>query len=109
MLEMKSTDYFCLQKDDCLILVMALKALQTLRLDPHLTLANSDLSPEAVDYMNDALNGFASMCCDLDLVVKDPAKIISELQRCIQGVAGDDVYQAYADELKYGCGSSNSK
>ena len=106
---MSNSNSLNLQKDDFLILAMALKSLHALRLNPCLSLAYSDAPREVIECMDDSLNGFTSMCCDLDLVVTDPAEVIARLQRCIDMAAGSDVYQAYATELKTRSACSDPK
>ena len=84
-----------------LILSLALRALRTLRLGPHLSLDQNDCSIESVNYMNNSINGFRDMCCDIDLLMDDPSGLIGRLIKKIDVAAGDDIYQSFATALKY--------
>lgn len=94
-------DFRDLEKTDFLVLSMALRALNALRLEPRPTLSDATVPDEVVGFMNQSVNGFTDMCRCLDLVIDEPYTVISRLLNYVDLAAGEDVYQSFYDELKY--------
>ena len=104
---MKNKIRLDLDKDDIIILSMALRSLNTLRLSPRLTYVVPGVSGDVVQCMNSTMNGFIRMTCEMDLVVDNTSERIASLFSQIDYADGDDAYQSFVMRLKYSSGNED--
>jgi len=77
------------------ILRLALRALSTLRLNPKLAYRQVDCPPEFEEYMNEMLNGFTGICCQMDSLIDEMPDSIKRIETQIDLLRGEDVFETF--------------